>query len=77
LVEIELGVSDKQYPFVKYEEVLPCQRFEECAVDLVAIFETILQGDKGAMWHAGSGRWSLTDIRLLYCILHFCPKNFA
>lgn len=36
---------------LKYEELLPYQKFKECGVDRVAIFETFYKATTDAMWH--------------------------
>lgn len=67
LAKIALGVSGKQCPFVKYGEVLRCERFEECAVDRVAIFETFCKATMvpcGMLEGEDDGRWYLTCIWL-------------
>lgn len=77
LAEIELGDSDKQCPFVKYGEVLPCQRFEECAVDRVAIFETFCKATMvpcGMLEGEDDRQWYLTCILV---ILNFCLNCYS
>lgn len=79
LAETELGVSDKQCPFVKYGEVLPYQRFEECAVDRVAIFETFCKATMvpcGMLEGEDDGQWYLTCIQHMV-ILNFCLNCYS